>query len=120
MKTKFQVHYFWIKILGYFQNVHFTTLIFYPYSINFTNLSILDDEIQVKQKLPADEKPEEDETVREFGYGFGWLRRGVLAKFGTELEELFDLRDADSIKIDKRLQKIQKIDEENFDSEYYL
>ncbi|KAI6175340.1 Protein SHQ1-like protein [Aphelenchoides bicaudatus] len=81
-----------------------------------------EDEVQVKQELPVDEKTEnkDDEQIREYGYGFAWLRHGILSKFGTELEELFDLHDADSVKIDERLLKIQKIDEQNFDSEYYL
>lgn len=62
----------------------------------------------------------DDEQIREYGYGFGWLRHGVLSKFGAEVDEMFDLRDLETVKISDRLSRILIIDEAAFDSEHYL
>jgi len=78
-----------------------------------------DDEILINQEVPKESK-ETDEEIRDFGYGFGWQRHGVLSKFGSELSELFDFENADEIKISDRFAKVQENDEREFDSEHYL
>ncbi|KAI6238123.1 Protein SHQ1-like protein [Aphelenchoides fujianensis] len=77
--------------------------------------------VLARQELPdeADER-QTDETLRKFGYGFGWRRHGILAKFSAELRELFDLAAADTIEIDDRLAKLEALDVDAFSSEHYL
>jgi hypothetical protein len=86
----------------------------------FPDKIVLEGSILVKQEVPTESNEETDEVIRDFGYGFAWLRHGVLSKFGSEVSELFEFENADEIPISQRLPKLQERDEKAFDSEYYL
>ncbi|KAI6180947.1 Protein SHQ1-like protein [Aphelenchoides besseyi] len=75
-------------------------------------------EILAEQKIPEEEELT-DEKLKEFGYGFGWQRCGVLEKFGEELNEIFDLTQTGT-KIDDRIQELEGKDGDSFSSEHYL
>lgn len=76
-----------------------------------------------------------DEESKEYGYGFGWRRRGVLERlkvrkrrrrseenclFQDEIGKLIDLEDPENTKIEERKIKSALRDRKKFNGEHYL
>ncbi|GMS96158.1 hypothetical protein PENTCL1PPCAC_18333, partial [Pristionchus entomophagus] len=61
-----------------------------------------------------------DEESKEYGYGFGWRRRGVLERLKDEIGKLIDIDDAENTKIDERKIKSALRDRKKFNGEHYL
>ncbi|GMT24086.1 hypothetical protein PFISCL1PPCAC_15383 [Pristionchus fissidentatus] len=61
-----------------------------------------------------------DEESREYGYGFGWRRRGVLLRLKDEIGKLIDLEDAENTKIEERKIMSALRDRRNFNGEHYV
>jgi len=61
-----------------------------------------------------------DGACAEYGYGFGWRRFNVLARFQDETAELMEIPNPDSVPIDSREEMCKQAVQEKFSSDHYL
>jgi len=47
---------------------------------------------------------------QSFGYGFGWMRHGVLNRFQDEIAGLLDISDTENIPIECRTEELNAVD----------
>ncbi|GMR48245.1 hypothetical protein PMAYCL1PPCAC_18440 [Pristionchus mayeri] len=85
------------------------------------DLDAVGDELLVEQSAhEGEEESAVDEESKEYGYGFGWRRRGVLLRLKDEIGKLIDLDDPENTKIDERKIKSALRDRKKFNGEHYL
>lgn len=61
-----------------------------------------------------------DGECKEYGYGFGWRRFDVLARFQDETAELMEITNPDSTPIHSRPEVCRQRVQEKFSSDHYL
>jgi len=83
--------------------------------------TISDDCLFANQEISSEPETDIcDAVCTKFGYGFGWLRHGVLGKFQDELGEMIDLREMEDTPINERAELCRLFDVERFKEEHYL
>merc|ERR1712062_868300 len=72
-----------------------------------------------EQKLPAEEEVK-DEKPGEAGYGFAFRHTAVYSNLLSELGEILDVKDPDSLSQSERDKTRAELELRDFDSDHYL
>ncbi|EGT48652.1 hypothetical protein CAEBREN_14074 [Caenorhabditis brenneri] len=80
----------------------------------------VENEFLIEQEVPAQETSESGSQIKNFGYGFGWTKIGVIERLRGEIGKLVDMQNPEDVEIQKRAEKLKELDWENFDEGRYL
>lgn len=79
-----------------------------------------DDELYASQSLSSEIAAVQERSSTQCGYGFAWLRHGVLGKFAGEIKGLIDIEKPDEMRVEERAEVTKELDTRSFDVEHYL